>query len=182
MSERDDLKIHEAQEYAELVHVETALAPVSLTMAILAVLTAAISLLGHRTHTDELLAQSRANFQKVELVGKATQQHADVVLIDMLTVLNPQETAKSAALKEKFNREMERYASDEKIARDEERRLESESQLARRKSIRLDVGELFCELGLVLCSITLLIRQRAFWFGGLIAGTLGLVISASAFF
>jgi len=182
MSEREALKIHEAKEQAELVHVETALAPVSLTMAILAVLTAAISLLGHRTHTEELLAQTRANFQKAELVGKATQHHADLVLIDMLAVLNPQESAQSAALKEKFNREMERYESDEKIAGDEERRLESESQLARRKANRFDVGELFCELGLVLCSITLLIRQRAFWFGGIIAGALGLVISLSAFF
>ena len=182
MEEREALKIHEAEEQAELVHVVTALAPVSMTMAILAVLTAAISVLGHRTHTEELLAQSLANFQKVELVGKATQRHADVVLIDMLGVLNPQETAQSVALKEKFNREMERYASDEKIARDEERRLEGESQLARRRAIRFDVGELFCEMALVLCSITLLIRQRAFWFGGIIAGALGLVIAVSAFF
>lgn len=182
MSERDALNIHEAQEHAELGHVDKALAPVSLTMAILAVLTAAISLLGHRAHTEELLAQTRANFQKAELVGKATQQHADAVLIEMLGVLNPQDTSQSVALKDKFNREMERYASDEKIAQDEERRLESESRLARRKANRLDVGELFCEMALVLCSITLLTRQRAFWFGGITAGALGLVISVSAFF
>ena len=181
MSERDALKIHEAHEYAELVHVEKALAPVSLTMAILAVLTAAISLLGHRAHNEVLLAQTRANFQKAELVGKATQQHADAVLIETIAVLNPQSTAQTAALKEKFNREMERYGRDEEQAAAEERRLESESQFARRKANRFDVGELFCEMALVLCSITLLTRQRRFWFGGVIAGILGLAISLTAF-
>lgn len=182
MSETDSLKIHEAHENAELVHAEKALAPVSMTMAILAVLTAAISLLGHRAHTEVLLAQTRANFQKAELVGTATQEHADAVLLEMLAVLKPQDSTESAALKEKFNREMERYGRDEKIAGDEERRLESESQFARRKANRWDVGELFCEMALVLCSITLLTRQRAFWFGGIIAGALGVVISVSAFF
>ena len=39
------------------------LAPVSLTMAILAVLVATVSLLGHRAHTEEILMQTRATDQ-----------------------------------------------------------------------------------------------------------------------
>lgn len=181
MPESDALKIHEARERAELVHVEKGLAPVSLTMAILAVLTAAISLLGHRAHTEVLLSQTRANFQKAELVGKATQQHADAVLLEMLGVLSPQNNAQAVLLKEKFSREMERYARDQELAGAEERRLENESDAARRKANRLDLGELFCEMALVLCSITLLTRQRPFWFGGIAAGALGLIVSLSAF-
>jgi uncharacterized protein DUF4337 len=181
MPESDALKIHESRERAELAHVEKALAPVTLSMAILAVLIAANSLLGHRAHTEVLLSQTRANFQKAELVGKATQQHADAVLIEMLGVLNPQNTAQAAALKEKFTREMERYVRDQEQAGAEERRLENESGFARRKANRFDVGGLFCEMALVLCSITLLTRQRGFWFGGIVAGALGVVISATAF-
>lgn len=37
MSEQDNLKIHEAQERAELAHSDRTLAPVTLTMALLAV-------------------------------------------------------------------------------------------------------------------------------------------------
>lgn len=181
MSEKDALKIHEAQEYAELAHVEKALAPVSLTMAILAVLVAAISLLGHRAHTEVLLAQTRANFQKAELVGKATQQHADEVLIDMLSALAPANAAQAAALRGKLSRQVEQYAKEQEEVSVEEQRLEHESQDARRKANRFDVGELFCELALVLCSITLLTRQRPYWFAGIIAGGLGVVISVSAF-
>lgn len=181
MPENEARKVKEAHEYAELAHVEKALAPVSLTMAILAVLVAAISLLGHRAHTEVLLAQTRANFQKAELVGKATQQHADEVLIDMLSALAPANAAQAAALREKLNRQVEQYAKEQEEVSVKEQRLEHESQDARRKANRLDVGELFCELALVLCSITLLTRQRPYWFAGIIAGGLGVVISMSAF-
>jgi hypothetical protein len=181
MSEKDALKLHEAHEYAELAHIEKALAPVSLTMAILAVLVAAISLLGHRAHTEVLLAQTRANFQQAELVGKATQQHADEVLIDMLSALTPVNVEQAAALREKLNRQVEQYEKEQENVTIEEGRLERESQHARRKANRLDVAELFCELALVLCSITLLTRQRAYWFAGILAGGLGLVSSVSAF-
>lgn len=181
MPEPDALKIHEAHEYAELAHVEKALAPVSLTMAVLAVLAAAISLLGHRAHTEVLLTQTRANFQKAELVGTATQQHADQVLFELLDVLNSQNAAQVGAVKEKLKREMERYANEEGQVQTEEHRLEAESQFSKRKANRLDIGELFCEMALVLCSITLLTCQRAYWFAGITAGTLGLLLAMSAF-
>ena len=181
MSETEALKIHEAGERAAMAHRDKSLAPVSLTMAILAVLVAAISLLGHRGHSEVLLSQTRANFQKAELVGKATQQHADAVVIETLGVLNPQNTVQATALIDKFNREMTRYASEQAQALAEETRLETESRHARRKANRLDVAELFCEMALVLCSITLLTRQRFYWFGGIAAGALGLLISVTAF-
>jgi hypothetical protein len=181
MPEQDALKIHEAHESAELAHVEKALAPVSLTMAVLAVLAAAISLLGHRAHTEVLLTQTRANFQKAELVGKATQQHADEVLIDMLGALKPADAAQTVALQEKLSRQVKQYATEQQAVAGEEERLEQESRYARRKANRLDIGELFCEMALVLCSITLLTRQRVYWFGGITAGTLGLLLAVSAF-
>ena len=181
MDERDALKIHEAHEHAEMAHADTTLAPVSLTMAILAVSVAAVSLMGHRAHNEVLLSQLRANFQKAELVEKGTQQHADKILIDLLAAVNLQNPSQVTALKEKFGREMEHYAIEQEHVRTEERRLESEGERARRKANRFDVGELFCEMALVLCSITLLTRQRTFWFAGIVAGGVGLVISVTAF-
>jgi hypothetical protein len=181
MPEQDTLKIHEAHEHAEVAHAVKTLAPVSLTMAILAVLAAAISMLGHRAHNEVLLTQTRANFQKAESVGKATQQHADMVLIELLGVLNPQNPTEVTALREKLNREMERYANELDQVAAEERGLENESQRVKRKANRLDVGELFCEMALVLCSITLLTRQRRFWLAGIVAGALGLMMAVTGF-
>jgi hypothetical protein len=49
-------ELQELQEHAEHAQHNPSLAPVSLSMAILAVLLAAASLLGHRAHTEEASA------------------------------------------------------------------------------------------------------------------------------
>lgn len=181
MSDREALKIHEAHEHAELAHSDKSLGPVSLTMAVLAVLAAAISMLGHRAHTEVVLAQTKANFQKAELVGIATQQHADSVLIELMGTLAPANADRAEALKKQFNREVDQYANKLEKVKSEELRLEIESERARIKANRLDLGELFCEMALVLCSITLLTRQRTYWFAGIVAGSVGLILTLAGF-
>ena len=127
------------------------------------------------------MSQTRANFQKAELVGNTTQQHSDALLVELLGALSHQDNSQLTALRSKFSREMERYATAQEQGSGEERRLEIERQHARRQANRFDVGELFCEMALVLCSITLLTRRRAFWFAGLVAGVLGLAMAATGF-
>src|ERR1035437_7607182 len=56
-------ELNELKEAAERAKENKTLAPVSLTMAILAVLVATVSLLGHRAHTEEILMQTRATDQ-----------------------------------------------------------------------------------------------------------------------
>jgi hypothetical protein len=49
-------EIQEIQERAEDARHDPSLVPVTVTLAILAVLVAAVALLGHRAHTEELLS------------------------------------------------------------------------------------------------------------------------------
>jgi len=51
-------EMNELKERAEAAAERKGLAPVSLTMAVVAVLVATISLLGHRAHTEEILLQN----------------------------------------------------------------------------------------------------------------------------
>lgn len=180
MSEQDALKIHEAHEHAEVAHADKALAPVTLGMAILAVAVCALSMAGHRAHNGVLLAQTRANFWKAELVGNKTREHADAVLLDMLDVLAPANTAQSVELKKQFKIKMKSYENQEGKDAAEGQRLEVASQRAHSKANRFDLGELFCELALVLSSITLLTRDRRFWFAGVLAGVMGLFVALTA--
>ena len=53
-------EIQELRENAEHGAEEPSLAPVTVTMAVLAVLVASVSLLGHRAHTEEILHQTKA--------------------------------------------------------------------------------------------------------------------------
>ena len=48
-------EVQELQEHAEQVEHENALRPVALTMTVLAVLVAVVTVLGHRTHTEAIL-------------------------------------------------------------------------------------------------------------------------------
>ena len=56
-------ELNELRERAEEAKERKELAPVSLTMAIVAVLVATISLLGHRAHTEEIMLQNKVTDQ-----------------------------------------------------------------------------------------------------------------------
>ena len=64
-------EVHEMQESAERAHEDPSLVPVTVTMATLAVLVAAVALLGHRAHTEELLNQTRATDTWAEYQAKS---------------------------------------------------------------------------------------------------------------
>src|ERR1017187_9613831 len=53
-------ELSELQENAEHGRENPSLAPISVTMAILAVCVAVVSLMGHRAHTEELMLQKQA--------------------------------------------------------------------------------------------------------------------------
>lgn len=181
MSKREVLNIHEVHEHAAAAHESRALAPVSLTMAILAVFVAVTSLMGHRAHNQVMLAQLEANFEKSGLAGIRTRLHADDILIETLPLLNSQDTATKADLREKFASEQADFAVEEARIVALHEQLDADGDLAHRKADRFNMAELFCEVALILCSITLLTRQRLYWFGGTLIGIVGLVVAATAF-
>src|SRR3982074_3541793 len=84
--------------------------PVSLTVSILAVLVAAVSLLGHRAHTEELLLQSQATDQWAFYQAKNIRLHEMQSIADLLSTLAPQDKEKATAMREKYLKEVERYS------------------------------------------------------------------------
>ena len=56
-------ELHELQEHAEHAREHPDLGPVTITMAVLAALVATVSLLGHRTHTEEVILQNKVTDQ-----------------------------------------------------------------------------------------------------------------------
>jgi hypothetical protein len=65
---------------------------------------------------------------------------------------------------------------------EEAKELQEQSHLAHRKSDRYDLGELALELGLVLCSVAILTKQRNFWYGGIGCSLVGLIVTLTGFF
>jgi Domain of unknown function (DUF4337) len=101
---------------------------------------------------------------------------------DLLSVLAPQDKAKTEALREQYGKEGERYAAEKEDISKEAKDFESESRLAGRKADRFDGGEALLEVGLVICSLTLLTKRRIYWIGGTMIGAGGIVMALTGFF
>jgi ABC-type Zn uptake system ZnuABC Zn-binding protein ZnuA len=156
--------------------------PVSLTISILAVLVAGATLLGHRAHTEELLLQSRASDQWAYYQAKNIRFHEVQSIADLLGALAPAEKQKTEAIREKYLKEVERYQGDKEDISEKAKEFEKERDVLSRRADRFDGGEALLEVGLVICSITLLTKRRMFWIGGALVGALGVVMALTGLF
>ncbi|MGA2233848.1 MAG: DUF4337 domain-containing protein [Terriglobales bacterium] len=172
-------ELNELREHAEHAREHPDLAPITLTMAVLAVLVAAVSLLGHRTHTEEIILQNKVTDQWAYYQAKNIRRHTDELFADLTTVVASKDAEAVAKLQEKYRAEADRYKDEQKELDKEARATEKEAELTRRKADRFDLGEVFLEIALVITSITLLSGRRIFWHLGLFMATAGVLIAAS---
>ena len=177
----ESTEAHELQEHAEHAKHNPALAPVSLTMAILAVLVAVVSLLGHRSSTEEVLMQAKTSDQWAYYQAKNIRRHNDEVVADITSVMATKDAMNAEKVKEKYATEAERYRDEQKEIQAEAQKLEQEANIARKRSDRFDLGEVFLEIALVITSITLLSGRRTFWHLGIVLGLVGLAIALTGF-
>jgi hypothetical protein len=156
--------------------------PVSITMSILAVLVASVTLLGHRAHTEELLLQARASDQWAFYQAKNIRRHEDQETADILGTLVQQDKEKAQSAREKYLKEGERYEADKDQISDKAKELESERDLYSRRADRFDGGEGLLEVALVICSITMLTDRRFFWYSGMLIGAAGVILAVTGLF
>jgi Domain of unknown function (DUF4337) len=173
-------ELQELHEHAEHGREHPDLAPISLTMAVLAVLVATVSLLGHRTHTEEIILQNKVTDQWAYYQAKNIRRHNDEMFADLTTIVAAKDAEAAAKLGEKYHGEADRYKEEQKELEKEARATEEETKLATRKADRYDLGEVFLEIALVVTSITLLSGRRIFWHLGLLTAAAGIVVAVSA--
>jgi hypothetical protein len=173
-------ELTELHEHAEHAREHPDLAPVTLTMAVLAVLVATVSLLGHRTHTEEIILQNKVTDQWAFYQAKNIRRHNDEMFADLTTLIATKDAEAATKLQGKYRGEADRYKEEQKDLEKEGHATESETKLTRRKADRFDLGEVFLEIALVITSITLLSGRRIFWHLGLFMAAAGLLVAASA--
>jgi predicted ribosome quality control (RQC) complex YloA/Tae2 family protein len=173
-------ELNELHERAEHAREHPDLAPITLTMAVLAVLVATVSLLGHRTHTEEIILQNQVTDQWAYYQAKNIRRHTDELFADLTTVVASKDAEAVTKLQEKYRAEADRYKEEQKELDAKARETEKEGDLTRRKADRFDLGEVLLEIALVITSITLLSGRRIFGSFGLLLATAGVVLAASA--
>jgi len=173
--------IHEMHEQAEEARHNPSLKPVSLTMAVLAVLVAVVALLGHRTHIEQVIAQAKASDQWAYYQAKGIRRHNFEAFADLLSAITSKDEAREEKAREKFLQAAEKYREDQAEIEKEARTLEAEVIVAGRKANRFNLGEVFLEIALVVTSITLLTTNRGYWLLGMVFAALGVIVAATGF-
>ncbi len=174
-------ELQELHEHAERGAEQGSLAPVTITMAILAVLVAAVSLLGHRAHTEELLHQTEATDQWAYYQAKDIRRHTYELFIDEISVFTVQNGEQIDKVREKYEKEVERYRDQQKDIESEAKKAQDDVKREGRRADRYDLGEVMLEAALVICSITLLTRKRLYWGMGLVLALLGVAVASAGF-
>jgi hypothetical protein len=164
-------ELQELHEHAEHAHHNPSLAPVSLTMAVLAVLVAVASLLGHRAHTEEVVLQAKSSDQWAYYQAKNIRQHEDELFVA------GNGAGAGAGAREKYAEEAERYKKEKDEIQEKARELERDVGIERARADRYDLAEVFLEIGLVITSITLLSGRRIFWYLGIVLSVVGVAVA-----
>jgi hypothetical protein len=176
------MNVEEIKEGAEHAH-HKGEKNIGLTMAIVAVLLAIATLLGHRAHTEEVVLQGDRNTQWVNFDTKRMQRivHEDFAA---LSAALPGGQEKAAEFKEKARLEREgepakggqpaREGTDK--IREHAQEIDAEMKLTQQRANFYDSGELFLEISIVLCSIALLAEMRLFWQLSFITTLIGVAV------
>jgi hypothetical protein len=174
-------ELQEIEEHAEEARHDPTLKPVSLTMAVLAVLLAVVTLLGHRAHTESVLLQARASDQWAYYQAKGTRRHTYEMFADLMSTITSKDPAKADQARGKYIEQARAYRDEQQEIQDKAQEFEQEARLAERKANRFNLGEVFLEIALVITSITLLSSNRSYWMMGLVFAAIGVVLAATGF-
>jgi Domain of unknown function (DUF4337) len=152
---------------------------IGLTMAVIAVLLAISTMLGHRTHTESVLLQTRATDQWAFYQAKNIRAHmyeANSEMAGALSVAGVSGRAETGKLASDLKSRSEKQRTDAENIRREAEKLEAETQATERKAGHYDLAEIFFEIGIVLCSISLLSGSPLFWRLSFLSSIAGILI------
>jgi hypothetical protein len=148
---------------------------VAVTMAVIAALLAIVSVLGQMQTTEELLNQQRASDQWAFYQAKASRRYQSEVARDVLAGLGKSQAAGQYA------GNMERYQKESEEIQVKAKELQSESDFAGRKALRLHFGEVFLEIAIVFASLAILTKRSPLWLTAMGSGLIGVVTAATQF-
>ena len=148
---------------------------VGITMAVVAVLLAITTMLGHRAHTEEVLLQTRTNDQWDYYQAK--NNRSEMYAADAKLALLMTEGQSVAA---EFTKQAEQQKTGTEEVRQSAEKLEEETRIEAKRANYFDLGEVCLEATIVLCSITLLSDSLSYWKISFVSTAIGLFLSMIA--
>jgi len=145
---------------------------VGVGVGVIGVILAVVTIGSHRAHTAAVIHRTEANDQWSFFQAKKLREHLLDVGAGLARTLST-DPSRVQSLVEKFDKDRERYVRDAEGIREDAERKEKESEREEQRALRLDMGEGFLELGLVLSSLYFLSKRRFFPVLGMSAAIIG---------
>lgn len=169
----------ELQEHAEHGSHESSLRPVALTMTVLAVLVAVTTVLGHRTHTEAILDQNKATDMWNEYQAHKIRSNNTALAADLLSVVTIADKDAAKKIAKGYADHQAKWADNLKDEQEKAEALQTKVEQAEARGDRFDLAEALLEIGLVITSVTLLTRNRLYWYIGMVFSVIGIVAASS---
>jgi hypothetical protein len=146
------------------------------SMAFIAALLAIVSVLGQHYNTEVLLDQQQASDEWAFYQAKNIRKYSAQIGLDLLGQLKagPEQMGIYA-------KDIARYESDMKDEKEKAEEFQKERDKAEGKAKRFHTGEVALEIGIVLSSLAILTKRRAFFIGGACAAVAGFAWAATGF-
>ncbi len=149
----------------------------AITAAVLAVLAAVGSLLSGHAANEAILAQSRANDAWSYYQAKSTKRHiykAERVAVEALKGLPGADQSKLNAADDTLRKAQEKYEGQlqEKMEAAAKEQQAGAHEFSKHKNFAAGVAAF--QVGIVLASISILVRQRVIYALGIVAGVVGI--------
>jgi hypothetical protein len=170
-------ELHEQAEHGQ----DPAMRPVAFTMSLLAVLVAVTTVLGHRTHTEALLHTINKTDMWNEYQAQKIRSTSLGNTADLMSVLAVADKEKAAEKLKQYADHQAKWKDDFEKDQEKAKQFDEMFEKAEIRGNRIDLAETLLEIGLVVTSVTLLTRRRAYWFLGLIFATGGILSALSVF-
>jgi hypothetical protein len=158
----------ELQEQAEHGSHESSLRPVAVT-----------TVLGHRAHTEAVLNQAKASDTWNEYQAKKNRAYDTALATDLLSVVTISNKDAAQKIAKGYTGHQGKWANDLEQETKQAEAFENDVKMAEQHANRFDLSEALLEIGLVITSVTLLTRRRAYWYLGIVFSIVGIASAAS---
>jgi predicted transposase YdaD len=133
--------------------------------------------MGQLYANEELLAQEKASDQWSYYQAKTIRRYESNIARDLFKHMPGEQAAKAS---ETYVKNGERYEEEGKEIQTEAQKLEAESDLKGRQALRLHIGEIFLEIGIVFATLAILTKRPVIWWTSMISAAAGAAIAITA--
>jgi hypothetical protein len=153
---------------------------VGVAVGVIGIILAIVTIGSHRAHTQAVIDRTEANDQWSFYQAKKIRQQVLDVGAGLAQALSPDD-AKVHGIIDKYSKQSAHYEQETHEIEKEARAKEGETGREEGRALRLDIGEGFLELGLVLSSLYFLAKRVFFPVLGITAAVIGTVLGVVGF-